>query len=94
MDITNKFYFLTAAIIFFVNGTCLGYILFMESFGPVYGVVMYYFLSLFGLFCLSILEPPFENMFYVKFIYFGMILTFSLPTYYKFVSVFIIPKFI
>lgn len=94
MEKLDTFFMLTTLIIVCINGTPLGFIIFLESFGTLFGLMMYYFLSLFGLLCLSIIDEKHLQGYYRKLLVYENISLLFLPLYYQVVSVLILPKLI
>jgi len=90
----DHFFIAIAFTIFCMNGTAFGFIFLLESFDTLFGLILYYFLSFFSLFCLSIIDEQYFKEFYGKLLYYGNISLFILPIYYFIMSKYLLPGII
>jgi hypothetical protein len=92
MSIGSKVLLLLSFIILFFNGSPIGYILFLERLGELFGVVLFIFTSLVGVLLASVAEDQSSGgLFYVRF---SMIVNFVIaffPLYVYYTSTQIVP---
>jgi hypothetical protein len=92
MSFGSKLLLLLSFIIIFFNGTPIGYILFQERLGELFGVILFVFTSLLGVLLASVAEDQSsEGIFYVKFSMIVNLLIAFFPLYLHFTSTKIFP---
>jgi hypothetical protein len=89
----SKFYISLSFLILLFNGSSLGFILFNERLGGLYGIAFFSFFSLFGA-SLALLAEEGDSSFYCKYCFFGNMISAFLPLFYFFASLTLFPDLI
>jgi hypothetical protein len=89
----SKFFIFLSFLILLFNGSSLGFILFNERLGSLYGVAFFSFFSLFGA-TLALLAEEGESSFYCKYCFYGNMMSAFLPLLYFFTSLILFPDLI